>query len=86
MEINGDFLTAKEAGKILELTNIRVAQLCNKGRFEGAKKICGVWFIPKESVDNFVKRPRGTPRKYMRRDELLAFIPENLHKFVKYES
>ena len=58
-----DYVTASEAGKILNVNRARIGVLCREGRFEGAKKISLGWVIPRESVRNFKRLPPGLKKK-----------------------
>ena len=48
-----DILTIKEASNAWGISIRRITVLCNEGRIIGAKKIAGVWLLPKEA-----KRPQ----------------------------
>ncbi len=44
-----DILTIKEASLLWGITVRRITALCNEGRIVGAKKIAGVWLLPKDA-------------------------------------
>ena len=44
-----DILTIKEASLIWGISVRRITVLCNEGRIVGAKKIAGVWLLPKDA-------------------------------------
>ena len=44
-----DILTVKEASLMWGISVRRISFLCNEGRIKGAKKIAGVWFLPKDA-------------------------------------
>ena len=44
-----DILTIKEASQMWGISVRRIAVLCNEGRIVGAKKIAGVWLLPKDA-------------------------------------
>ncbi len=48
-----DILTIKEASNAWGISIRRITVLCNEGRIIGAKKIAGVWLLPKDA-----KRPQ----------------------------
>ena len=48
-----DILTIKEASSAWGISVRRITVLCNEGRIAGAKKIAGVWLLPKD-----VKKPK----------------------------
>ena len=57
-----EFYNGVQAASILGVGKSQVSHLLAKGRFEGAFKVNGSWFIPKASVDNFQRKPRGFPK------------------------
>ena len=44
-----DILTIKEASLMWGISVRRITVLCNEGRIIGAKKIAGVWLLPKDA-------------------------------------
>ena len=42
-----DWMTAKEAGELWEITTRRVQVLCDCGQIEGAARLGKIWVIPK---------------------------------------
>ena len=44
-----DILTIKEASFMWGISVRRITVLCNEGRIVGAKKIAGVWLLPKDA-------------------------------------
>ena len=44
-----DILTLKEASLMWGISVRRITVLCNEGRIEGARKIAGVWLLPKDA-------------------------------------
>ena len=44
-----DILTIKEASLMWGISVRRITVLCNEGRIVGAKKIAGVWLLPKDA-------------------------------------
>jgi len=44
-----DILTIKEASSIWGISIRRITVLCNEGRIVGAKKVAGVWLLPKDA-------------------------------------
>ena len=57
--INENYVDQVTAAKMLHITQGRISQLCNEGRFQGATKIGWSWLIPKTSVENFEPLKRG---------------------------
>ena len=69
MAIHENFLSAKEAAKILNITSARIGVLCREGRFKGAEKIGPGWVIPKEAVLNHTRlQPGAKPKTFKRQD------------------
>ena len=58
-----DYVDQVTAGKILNVSQGRISQLCSQGRFQGAMKIGWSWIIPKEAVENFRRLKRGPRHK-----------------------
>ena len=50
-DIQQEYLTVSEAAQALEVNNSRIRQICIEGRFEGAFKRGGSWFIPRKAVE-----------------------------------
>ena len=75
-----DYVTAREAGKMLNVNRARIGVLCREGRFDGAKKIDLGWVIPRESVKNFKRLPPGLKPKYPRKKQDEIIIKEALEK------
>lgn len=44
-----DILTVKEASSLWGISVRRIHVLCNQGRISGAKKVAGVWLLPKDA-------------------------------------
>lgn len=61
-ELNINFYSKKGTAQKLGVSVRRVEQLLKEGRFENAFTFSGTWFIPKASVDNFQRKPRGIPK------------------------
>ena len=74
MAIHENFLSAREAATMLNITPARIGVLCREGRFKGAEKIGAGWIIPREAVINHKRLPPGTKPKTPRRkdDETLV--------------
>ncbi len=64
-----DFVSAREAGEMLNVNRARIGVLCREGRFSGAKKIRLGWMIPRESVLNFVRLAPGLKPKNSKKDK-----------------
>ena len=75
-----DFVTAREAGKMLNVNRARIGVLCREGRFEGAKKIDLGWMIPREAILNFKRLPPGLKPKTPRREDDKALVSSTLKK------
>lgn len=44
-----DFLSVKEAAVKFGISERRIQQICEAGKFEGAQRISGIWLIPKKA-------------------------------------
>ncbi len=58
-----DILTIKEASLMWGISVRRITVLCNEGRIAGAKKIAGVWLLPKDAekpIDARIKSEKYT--------------------------
>ena len=78
-----EFITLREATKMLNINRSRVGVLCREGRFQGAKKTSLGWIIPREAVINFKRLPPGLkPKSPKRKDDeaLIAGLLEELPK------
>ena len=64
-----EYISADEAAKILNYRKESISLLCRKDKFEGAKRIGHQWFIPRNSVENYVKAPQGFAAIWKRRRE-----------------
>lgn len=49
-----NYISTKEAAKLLGVTEIYVQMLCKEGKIEGAVKFNdqGIWLVPKKFIDN----------------------------------
>lgn len=45
-----EIMTIKEASSVWGISVRRITALCNQGRITGARKIAGVWLLPKDAV------------------------------------
>lgn len=64
-----EYVSVEEASKILDYRKESISLLCRQGRFEGVKRIGHQWFIPRVSVENYVKAPQGFAAIWKRRRE-----------------
>ena len=64
-----EYVSVEEAAKILDYKEASISLLCRQGKFEGAKRIGHQWFIPRDSVKNYVKAPQGFAAIWKRRRE-----------------
>ena len=64
-----EYVSVEEAAKILDYKEASISLLCRQGKFEGAKRIGHQWFIPGDSVKNYVKAPQGFAAIWKRRRE-----------------
>ena len=62
-EIERDYIDARTAGKLLELSPSRISRLCSGNRFIGAFKAGGSWLIPRVAVENFTRLKPGPKPK-----------------------
>ncbi len=72
MTLHENFVSAREAAKILEITPARIGVLCRQGRFKGAEKIGMGWIIPREAVNNHKRLPPGMKPRNQPSKEILA--------------
>ncbi|MBR1439463.1 MAG: helix-turn-helix domain-containing protein [Synergistaceae bacterium] len=70
MTIHENFVSAREAAQMLNITPTRIGLLCRQGRFEGAEKIGAGWIIPREAVVNHKRLPPGLKPKVLKREEI----------------
>jgi excisionase family DNA binding protein len=57
-----DFVTSKEAARVLRVTQRRIRQLCAAGYLECAL-IAGRWLVKRSSLERYTKPPKGRPRR-----------------------
>ena len=81
-EINKNYVDSVEAGRLLNITDARIRELCLDGRFVGALKTGKSWIIPKKSVENFTRLPPG---KKSKKNQNKVFIKEAIKKFQEGE-
>ena len=72
-----EYISVDEASKILDYRKESIALLCRQGKFEGVKRIGHQWFIPRNSVENYVKAPQGFAAIWKRRREAEKLEAEN---------
>ena len=72
-----EYISVEEASKILAYRKESIALLCRQGKFEGVKRIGHQWFIPRNSVENYVKAPQGFAAIWKRRREAEKIEAEN---------
>jgi len=72
-----EYISADEAAKILDYRKESITLLCRQGKFEGVKRIGHQWFIPRNSVENYVKAPQGFAAIWKRRREAEKIEAEN---------
>ena len=58
-----EYVTAKEASKILNVNDSRIRQICIEGKFEGAFKLADTWLIPYQAVKNYNRGKKGPKYK-----------------------
>ena len=53
-----NYISTKEAAKVLGVTERYVQMLCKEGKIEGAIKFNdqGVWLVPREKIDIFLNK------------------------------
>lgn len=56
-----DYITVREAAKILNVTRARVYQLINQGRIKGAVVFWGKTVMPPESLNNILPGKHSYP-------------------------
>ena len=73
-----DYIDGVEAAELLGLSMIRVRELCQQGRFNGAFKFGRSWIIPRSAVLSFQRLPRGPKPKTPRRADDAALLSSAL--------
>lgn len=55
-----NYISTKEAAKLLGVTERYVQMLCKKGKIEGAIKFNdqGVWLVPRANIDIFLNKSK----------------------------
>ncbi|MBQ7154925.1 MAG: excisionase family DNA-binding protein [Synergistaceae bacterium] len=54
-----DLMSVEEAAKVLGYRNSSITMLCRQGKMEGAFRKGHQWLIPKATVENYERNPRG---------------------------
>lgn len=80
--LNDDYVDQATAGKILDLTQARISQLCKEGRLKGATKIGGSWIIPVKSVGGYTRKKPGRKPTRLRDDTDRAIWEKALREAV----
>ena len=80
MAIHENFVSAREAADMLNITSARIGFLCREGRFKGAEKIGSGWIIPREAVLNHKRLPPGSKPKTPKRNDDELLISEVLRQ------
>ena len=83
LTIHENFVSAREAAQMLEITPARIGFLCRQGRFKGAEKIGMGWIIPREAVLNHKRLPPGSKPKTLKREEIIEIRNEALQQINK---
>ena len=84
--IKEDYVDQLTAGKMLNVTQGRISVLCSQGRFNGAMKVGWSWIIPKTSVENFTRLPRGAKSKTAKRIQDHKLIATTLATLQEQEA
>lgn len=77
-EIERDYVDAKKAGEILNLSPSRISRLCSAGRFKGAFKNGGSWLIPRQAVLEHTPLPPGPKPTSLTPEQTKEVISEAL--------
>ena len=83
LAIHENFVSAREAAQMLDITPARIGFLCRQGRFVGAEKIGMGWIIPREAVLNHKRLPPGSKPKTLRHKEIIELRNEALQQINK---
>lgn len=73
-DIEKDYVNAKKAGEILNLSPSRISRLCSQGRFIGAFKAGGSWLIPRKAIETHKPLPPGPKSQEFKDSHFLATI------------
>lgn len=78
-----NYITLTEAARVKNATGDtlcteRLGVLCRTGKLPGAKRKGRIWFVPRQSVENYVPGPRGYAAMKQRREEEEARIRAQL--------
>ena len=84
--IKDNYVDQLTAGKMLNVTQGRISVLCSQGRFNGAMKVGWSWIIPKTSVENFTRLPRGVKAKTAKRTQDHKLIATTLATLQEQET
>ena len=84
--IKDNYVDQLTAGKMLNVTQGRISVLCSQGRFNGAMKVGWSWIIPKTSVENFTRLPRGVKSKTAKRTQDHKLIATTLATLQEQEA
>ena len=73
-----DLMSVEEAAKVLGYRNSSITMLCRQGKMEGAFRKGHQWLIPKATIENYEKNPRGFAAmwQHKRRTEKAEFEAE----------
>ena len=78
--LRDEYVDVAEAAKMLDLSGIRIRELCLKGRFHGAFRFGPAWIIPRAAVQAHKRLPPGRKPKAARRADDAALIEAALRE------
>ncbi len=85
-DIYKEYSITMDAAKRLNVNDSRIRQLCIAGRFHGAFKLGETWLIPRKSVENFTRLPRGAKPKTAKRPHDSEIIANTLATLQEQET
>ena len=85
-DIYKEYSITMDAAKRLNVNDSRIRQLCIAGRFHGAFKLGETWLIPRKSVENFTRLPRGAKPKTAKRPHDSEIIATTLATLQEQEA
>lgn len=83
LAVEQKLLTTKEAAEIVGYSSYYIRQICSQGLVDTAQKDGRAWFIPRETVNEWVKNnsmPKLKTKDNMSKDKAKVILAANLSK------